>query len=844
MAPEGCPGDCCSVQRRKVDRITNPPAGAKPYDAMSNQRRNTQRRKRTGKREDAAEWVGARLTLPFYITEAEPYRPQAILWVDLSDATVVGWRMIDPGGPPVSFAGTLEEIMRAPLVGRPRRPSRVRVPDSPLAAELRSILPEAEIVVDAVPELHEIVQQMAESMLGGEEHAAEASYFEHGRVSVAAVESLFAAAHTLYSVAPWKTADDTQVLRLDIPEFGVEGACVSIIGALRESVGVIIFPSLVAFESFLDAADVDNLAAEMPDLGTTTLALTFERGADLPAGMRREAAEHGWKVTGPNAYPLVQHRDRDGLPRPLVEHDVRVVAACASALAAFCIKHPGLYNEEPFEPVCESWLNEDELEVRFTAPYEADSLFPVNHSTALPVESPRAKVGRNAPCPCGSGRKYKKCCLPREQQASQADQAEKAAPSKLHDVDQRLTEQMLRFGSRRFGRAWLDAAETHVDAEMQPGLFPQWALYHVAVDGRPVAQWFGDERGRSLSRTESRWLEAQQAAWLSVWEVDAVDAGRGLTLNDLLTGETRIVREVNLSWMLTRRDTLLARVVDCDDGSLICGCGMRSLPPREAAEVVERVRRGLRLRRSVPRERLRDEKTGGRMIAWWDEAGADLDERLSVPPRLANMDGEELLLTVDRFEFDPARQKEIERQVAALPGVEPPEPAASERSYVFLRPGDGTGPAGHNTVIGRAVVSKGRLRLESNSVQRADALRRQLESACGGLLRHRARDHSDPFSEPVREEYAPASTARGADRERPPDEAVAMMRQFKTGHYADWPDQPLPALGGKTPRDAASTKTGRAAVDTLLKDMEHHEGRMPAEQQFDFSPLRRELGLK
>ena len=24
-----------------------------------------------------------------------------------------------------------------------------------------------------------------------------------------------------------------------------------------------------------------------------------------------------------------------------------------------------------------------------------------------------AKIGRNAPCPCGSGKKYKKCCLPR-----------------------------------------------------------------------------------------------------------------------------------------------------------------------------------------------------------------------------------------------------------------------------------------------------------------------------------------------------------------------------------------------------------------------------------------------
>jgi len=28
------------------------------------------------------------------------------------------------------------------------------------------------------------------------------------------------------------------------------------------------------------------------------------------------------------------------------------------------------------------------------------------------------KIGRNAPCPCGSGKKYKKCCLPQEKETS------------------------------------------------------------------------------------------------------------------------------------------------------------------------------------------------------------------------------------------------------------------------------------------------------------------------------------------------------------------------------------------------------------------------------------------
>jgi hypothetical protein len=62
-------------------------------------------------------------------------------------------------------------------------------------------------------------------------------------------------------------------------------------------------------------------------------------------------------------------------------------------------------------------------------------------------------------------------------------------------------------------------------------------------------------------------------------------------------------------------------------------------------------------------------------------------------------------------------------------------------------------------------------------------------------------------------------------------------------HYADWLDHPLPALAGKTPREAARTAQGRSAVDVLLKDMENHEQRSTRDAAFDFSTQRRELGL-
>ena len=55
-----------------------------------------------------------------------------------------------------------------------------------------------------------------------------------------------------------------------------------------------------------------------------------------------------------------------------------------------------------------------------------------------------AKIGRNDPCPCGSGRKYKKCCGLRDQAAAveraahQRAEASAAASARLLDEDDGL----------------------------------------------------------------------------------------------------------------------------------------------------------------------------------------------------------------------------------------------------------------------------------------------------------------------------------------------------------------------------------------------------------------------
>ncbi|MEN8182082.1 MAG: SEC-C domain-containing protein [Myxococcota bacterium] len=790
-------------------------------------------RARSGRRRDRGgrEWVGGRLSPPFFVTDRdEPYRPGLVVWMDARDGLVVGQQVVGPEDTDGAVARVLLAALERPLAGPPRHPDQIRVADAHLAAEVRAALGDGTpIEVAPTPELDEFLELMLESMQGEDE---DESYLEDGRVPPAAVARLFAAAEVLYGLAPWRVATDDQVLRMDIPALGVEGACVSIIGNLGESLGLLIFPSLAGYEAFAGAAEEHVPGGAPIDFGTDLLALGFERGADLPPGMRREVVAHGWPVAEANAYPRVERRERDGASRPLVERDLKIASACATSLSAFFAKHRSVFEADECEPICESYFDEHDLQVRFTLPYEASALFGVEEAQRSP--GARAKVGRNDPCPCGSGRKYKKCHLPgdRAERGSSSDRA------KDHKLDGQLVRELSEFAMARFGFEWQGFMADFVDASESLQLSVPWSVYHYRVQGETVLDWYLAESGRQISRTKRDWLAAQQAAWLSVWEVVGVEPGESVTLRDLLSHEERCVREASGSRTLVVRDALLARVVDHEGVSLLCGAHPRPLPPLDAAEVERRARGRLRRRRAVPVDRLRDEPFGRYLIKRWEESVEALDRHAAVPPELHNTDGDPLLLTTDHFELEPLARAEVESRLAGMEGVEADDSEPDGAVYVFLTPGNPLHAAWENTVIGRALLSDATLRLETNSRERADALRGRVEAACGGLIRHRAREHADPLSPAV------AAATPDLPPEAPPPEAAQLLLDFKRRHYAEWLDQALPALGGQSPREAVRTAQGRNAVDVLLKDMENHEHRASGQDAFDFRALRRELRLE
>ncbi len=815
---------------------------------MARRRRTGRTRGRLEAGREPREWIGGRFAAPFFVEDDEegcdPFRPEVVLWIEESSGLIVGQQLLDPEDAAGALGRVLREAMRAPLIGPARRPDAIRVADAGDAAELRSDLGDAiPVSVAQTPELDALLDQMLESLSGDVETP---SYLGDGRISPEAVGQFFSCAELLYQMAPWEVASEDQVMRLDIPTLGVEGACVSILGGLGEVRGLVIFPSLAGYEAFLRAEEefAGGEGDDPSDLGTDWLSLSFDRGADLPESMRREAVTHGWPVADAEAYPVVMRFERDRITRPPTEREFEIATACATSLCAFFAEHRRLFGLDEFEPVCESYYDENDREVRFTLPYEAHWQFDVEDAPAPAFAGSQVRVpprpSRNAPCPCGSGRKYKKCCLAKDERAG----SEQRKVQSGHDLDADLTHELIEFAHDRFGMVWRRFDRDFLDVQRTLQLAVPWSVYHYRVEGHNALEAYLEELPRRLSRAERGWLEAQQAAWLSLWEVSEVEPGVGIALRDMLTDETRSVHEVSGSQTLVVRDVLLARIVDYDGVSLLCGSHPRPLPPVPAAEVLRRARGRLRRKRAVPVDRLRDESVGRYLIKRWEEAVDDLDlsyvARRAGQPELQNTDGDPLLLTIDHFEIASGKRGDVEARLAELADVEPPEVGEGLPVYTFLRPGNAMHESWEDTVVGHGRLLARSLQLETNSASRADVLRARVEAACGDSLLHRAREHSDPLSD----EASPSEARRDHTAEPSPAEAEQLILDFKRRHYAGWPDHPLPALAGKTPREAIRTAQGRGAVDVLLKEMENREQRGGAGASFDFSSLRRELGLE
>jgi ferredoxin len=515
---------------------------------------------------------------------------------------------------------------------------------------------------------------------------------------------------------------------------------------------------------------------------------------------------------------------------------------------------------------------------------------PVPALAAVAAAPPR--VGRNEPCPCGSGKKYKKCC------------GRAAGPPPMPEAEARepLLHELARFAGRSafatelrraFVQYWgeefadLTLEEARVRIEDEPGEAPFWDwLFHDfrLADGRGFADHVLADRGAVLDVTLRALLERQRRSVVSLYRVDGVRPGEGLTLRDLLRRETVRVRERAASAVLVRWDLIAARVVEVDGRFVI-----ESLFPFPAAEkdglmrgLAREYRSYLRAHPEASREAFLKERG-----YWFHHYALALARR--PPPQLVTAEGDPLLLCRARY-----RVRDVSATVAALrraPGLyvrteepvclewleeedlaeEPPpdlfaaepreaRPPASQRPPFPARaPSPGAPDAGvrhlawdsawldkaggeRRRALGRVEVVDDHLTLECMSRRRLERGRALLERHAGAWLAHREDTVQDAAAAIDAERFGDEPPVRPV----PPNVAARLRRSLLDDHYRRWPDMPMPALDGRTPREAAATPGGRARVRDMIRTIENLEehARLAGEAAYDASWLWQELGLE
>lgn len=360
-----------------------------------------------------------------------------------------------------------------------------------------------------------------------------------------------------------------------------------------------------------------------------------------------------------------------------------------------------------------------------------------------------------------------------------------------------------------------------------------------AEDGRRAIDRFMTRFDRTLSSGERAAIAALQEAWASLFEVEAVQVGSGLTLRDLIGGERVQLREVSASAHLVRGDVLFAWVMNVGDHVELTGAAMK-IPPQHRDRL-----RGL-LEEEL--EALQDERPGSSARSLVGECANLVIEELyelvrsAGRPKLVTTHGEDLIFCEAHYDAtDPDR---VRQKLARQPSIEREDEEGSDREvYVWLdrRPNKNLG--GGPTVLGRIKLQGARLVLETHARERLARGRALLERLAGKAIAHKADTFADPESKLRELDRAPPPPR--AAPEIPEEVQAEILGQVLRDHYKQWLREPVPALGGKSPLAAARSKAGRARVAALIDAAERTSAKMPGgDDPALWDELRAELKLE
>jgi hypothetical protein len=394
----------------------------------------------------------------------------------------------------------------------------------------------------------------------------------------------------------------------------------------------------------------------------------------------------------------------------------------------------------------------------------------------------------------------------------------------------------------------------------------------VWEDGTSLAGDYLKRRGWKESAANRAYIEALRDATMSLYEISDVRPGEGFLARDLVRGGEPVrVTERTASRTLVAWDVIGARIVTVRGvtqlTSVVLDVGRelaedilgvltrtQARAPAMAAELLGDADPMLRARlgsETLHADALLRLAAPTITTLWPNDA---IRRSLAPPPQLANTDGDPLEFMTLHYRIVPAASPtDVVAALSRVADLRPdddgahwtlfaPEPLAPKGGR-RKRPAD---PDAGRTVHASLSLENGVLKALVNSEARAARLRSLLDPALAGLVR-------EPLVERITPEQAIAAHGatgtptppRAPDAVDPAALRVA-LHEMLDRQYRKTFGEPVPMLGGKTPRQAARSKKGRQAVANWLKALEMTSARLPADdpmRDYDYGWMWQELGV-
>lgn len=485
------------------------------------------------------------------------------------------------------------------------------------------------------------------------------------------------------------------------------------------------------------------------------------------------------------------------------------------------------------------------------------------------------QAGRNEPCPCGSGKKLKRCCL--NNGAETGDLLWRQLGSINDDMAKRLLEHVMHvFGRSAFEEAWeefccweneVSFAEAYESEGHKIQIFMPFFLYNWTPDvdsevlesvpeDTPVAADFLEKRGGYLTELERRFVTESLTSPFSFHDVIEVEPGQWFILRDIFLGTEVKVTERIGSQSAQVGDIVFGKVIQIDHVGMLCGTGWVMIPPAQKQFI-------LQLRKKIREAcRKRHIEVTAEVIQDFDIELRDLfleiQAALFAPPRLCNTDDEELSFHQIIYTIDsPQLAADGLRDLALIQNEQDPLEEVERGSDGTLRKATITwhkrGNAKHSTwehtVMGRFVIDGKTLTIEVNSENRAKRARKEVEKRLKGHAIHKSTVLQSAESV-MRERKANRDPAEQAERDREHQELMSRpevqehLKEMMEAHWTKWFHEKIPALGNRTPLQAAKTADGREMLEALFLDYERKDAQSSQLYKPDFKFMRKKLGLK